>query len=375
MSAPSGGSEQRPVRKRRLPRAMILLFLLFALTVCLYLARLEAHTRADIFLPVNYHSALTAKAPQGGAPSDADLLDIYYEDYAQQEGRPYTVRQDSLLSRLAYIKAPQGFRGEAPGLTVGALCDAVERILAETAEDPAQLFGRTRQEILDITADIGAHRSLCALEILEYIDDASGFAGYVFKAGDEITAALRGTDDAIDMADNFLLLPFNVSVQYQQVRGLLNRYAEAPRIWLTGHSKGGHNAIYAASIDPRCRATGFNAPGFGIFLSDAQHDGLDRGVNYVINGDITGFLLFHLERRAVLESAALSANRHRLDNFFSVDELTVAERIQPLSVAAEWVTQIMWLLLLFLAAYGVIALVKRMGQQILRTDKERRSPR
>lgn len=340
---------------------------LFALTVCLYLARLEAHTRADIFLPTNYHSFLETDGPGGAsALSDADLLNAYYQRYAQQEDRPYTIRQDLLLSRLAYIKAPQGFRGETEGATARELCAEIERILDDTAVDAARLFGRNRQETLGITAGIAEHSALSGLAIREYVETASGLAGYVFEKDGEITMALRGTDDPIDQLDNALLLPFNLSVQYPDVRELLAKYGDAKRIWLTGHSKGGHNAIYAASIDPRCRATGFNAPGFGIFLSDAQHDGLDFGVNYVINGDVTGFLLFHLERRAVLESAGSAAakglslnNRHRLDNFFFVDELAVATRIQPISMWSEWITQVLWLSLVFLAGYGAIAIGKR----------------
>lgn len=96
----------------------------------------------------------------------------------------------------------------------------------------------------------------------------------------------------MDALDNFILLPFNLSVQYKDIRMLLEKYGGAERIWLTGHSKGGHNAIYAASLLPNCYATGFNAPGFGIFLSDAQHDGLASGVNYVMNGDLQAFCFF-----------------------------------------------------------------------------------
>lgn len=363
------GSDKRNVKQggRKYHRAVLVAFLLFVLTVFLYLIRLEAHTGADIFLPADYHSVLRNSGSEGGAPvpSGDDALNAYYEAYARQEGRPYTIRQDLLLSRLAYIKAPQGFRGEIEGVTLQALCDEVKRMVAGTAMDAERTLGRSREEILAITTGIGEHGLLGRLVIREYITNASGFAGYVLENDGEITMALRGTEDAIDTLDNMLLLPFNLSVQYADIRDLLGKYGDAKHVWLTGHSKGGHNAIYAASIDARCHATGFNAPGFGIFLSDAQHDGLDRGVNYVINGDVTGFLLFHLERRVVLESTGSALpNKHRLDNFFSVDDLTVAARIQPFSIGCEWSTQILWLFLLFLAGYGMIMLLKRIWQGI-----------
>ncbi|GHU71771.1 hypothetical protein FACS1894184_18970 [Clostridia bacterium] len=345
---------------------IVMSFLAFIVTICLYLTRLEDHTRADIFLPTNYHSTLD--------PASIDDLESYYHQYTSQEGRPYTIRQDLLLSRLAYIHAPQGFHGETTGVTVRDLCVEIERTLHDTTLDAASKFGRNRQELLGLISSIAEFSVLCDLQIREYITDASGLAGYVFEDNDgDITISLRGTDDPIDMLDNIFLLPFNISVQYPAVRALLLEYADAPRIWLTGHSKGGHNAIYAASIDPRCRATGFNAPGFGVFLTDAQHDGLDNGVNYVINGDITGFLLFHMERRVVLESlnSAVSEglptnNKHRLDNFFAVDDLTVAKRILPLGIASEWVTQIVWLALIFLAGYGMIRVSRLIIIRVIR---------
>jgi hypothetical protein len=364
-----GRKHNKNMPKKRSARGVFRALVLFAAVVFLYLARLEYHTGADILFPANYHSVMNENAETG-------TLDAYYEDYATQEGRPYTIRQDLLLSRLAYIIAPTGYRGDAEGVTVGELCGAVQLALGDETLDAASVFGRNREEINDLLAGLREYPHLSSLVIREYISSSDGLAGYVLENNGEITMTLRGTDDLVDALDNALLLPFNISVQYSSVRELLRRYGDAERIWLTGHSKGGHNAIYAASIDPRCRATAFNAPGFGVFLSDRQHDGLDYGVNYVINGDVTGFLLFHLERRVVLESAdaekvsALSLNgRHRLNNFFLIDSLAVSEDIQPISVISEWATQIVWLLLLFGIAYALFSLVRKM---ILRIANLRR---
>ena len=169
-------------------------------------------------------------------------------------------------------------------------------------------------------------------------------------------------------------------MQYGDVRRLLAGFPEAERIWLVGHSKGGHNAIYAASIDARCRAVGFNAPGFGIFLRWSQLRGLDRGVNYVLNGDVSGFLLFHLERRVVLDSSALpveGANLftawHRLDSFFPIDALHTSRQIRLLSVATEWITQILWLVLVFPALYKLLLLGVRLMSAPFRLLLRRRA--
>lgn len=358
--------EKRGEKGRRASRAVKAVVLLFILSICAYIIRLEAHTRADVFLPANYHSVVK-EGHEGDAEGANQALDTYYAQYARQEGRPYTIRQDLLLSRLAGLRAPEGFQGEAEGVSVRALCGEVRRIAADASIDVERVLGVRREDILATVSEIEEDAQLSGLIIREYIENGTGFAGYVLGVGDEITIALRGTDDMADTLDNFLLLPFNLSAQYGPVRALLARYDGASRIWLTGHSKGGHNAIYAASIDARCHATGFNAPGFGIFLTDTQHDGLERGVNYVINGDVTGFLLFHLERRIVLESTAATppeglsfTNRHRLVNFYAIDDLTVAASIEPFVVWVEWITQTLWLLLVSLAVYGIAILAGKL---------------
>lgn len=360
----------------------LLFLLVFILTVILYVLRLEEHTRMDIFLPTNYHAILEAyRQPEGEEPEmDADLLGSYYQAYARQKGRPYTIRQDLLLSRLACVNPPAGFAGETHGATLGEMCDEIERILADPAYDVTGHFDVDRESLTALVSEIGEQATLGELVIREFIAGRSGLTGYVLGQDGEITIALRGTDDLLDILDNVFLLPFNISAQYAGVRELLSKYAQAERIWLTGHSKGGYNAIYAASIDQRCHATGFNAPGFGILLSDAQHDGLDRGVNYVINGDVTGFLLFHLERRIVLEptGAAMSTGlsltgRHRLHNFFAIDDLGIATEIAPLGVCSEWVTQILWLLLIFLAGYLLICLLRRLWAGIISGHKKYRN--
>lgn len=374
------GGEAQPRRARRPARAIRALALLLIFIFCFYILRLEAHTPADIILPMDYHAMLSERPEDENTA--ADSLDAYYQHYAQQTGRPYTIRQDLLLARLAYIIAPSGFQGDVPGVTIAKLCDAVALALDDPAIDPEATLGRNRQELESILAGLRADSKLGALEIRAYIDDPSGLAGYVLGADQALTMTLRGTDDTVDALDNVLLLPFNLSVQYKAVRQLLY-YDDAAHIWLTGHSKGGHNAIYAASIDGRCHATAFNAPGFGIFLRDAQHDGLDRGVNYVINGDMTGFLLFHMERRIVLETedtAALQAlsfnNRHRLHHFFLIDDLSIATKIEPLGMLAEWATQLAWLLLILLVIHILVRLSLQLCVRVRAhiKGKQHRSP-
>ena len=360
------GKASGKTESRRLPKLISAAILLAVMSiVLLYVARLEAHTGVDVFLPTNYHSILESSQHSNGtvalnAIGDESVLLSYYQAYAEQNGRPYSLRQDLLLSRMAHVRAPKGYRGDRERITLGELCDEIQQTIAKQAENTMSKYGCERQELLDLVGSITDHSTLSNLVICEYFSDQSGLAGYILQSDEAITIAFMGTDDLTDKLDNTLLLPFNLSIQYPSIRALLAKYHTAERLWLTGHSKGGHNAIYAASIDDRCRATGFNSPGFGIFLSDAQHDNLDYGVNFVINGDATGFLLFHLERRIILESLGMPSSggnilnsRHGLSSFYPIDDLTIATSMVPLSIGLEWITQIVWILAIVVLGYGV----------------------
>lgn len=339
-----------------------LLWLGMLLLAYAYLLLLEVSVHRDVLLPTVYDAVPGVSGDTQFALAPIDPEDALHS-YVSQEGRPFLLRQDILLSRLAYLETPPDFSGG----TVADLCDAVEAVLADPQADVEAALGRDRKEAESLLAALRADAPLLEMQVLKFFSYPSGLAGCALDWDGEPVLAFRGTDDLRDALDNFLLLPFNLSVQYGDVRRLLAGFPEAERIWLVGHSKGGHNAIYAASVDARCRAVGFNAPGFGIFLRWSQLRGLDRGVNYVLNGDVSGFLLFHLERRVVLDSSALPQAGtnpftawHRLDRFFPLDALHTSRQIRLLSVATEWITQILWLVLVFPALYKLLLLGVRL---------------
>ena len=163
------------------------------------------------------------------------------------------------------------------------------------------------------------------LLVLHYVNRnaGTGFVGYSFLAPDEsVTLALRGSESGpcapslVDWADNFAA-PFAGSVQYQDIYRLVNRYPAGP-LTITGHSKGGHNALYALAVarNPQARAVAFNGQGF-------RRDQLDRAqkarlraqaINYVTRSDIVGALLYHPETREFC-AARLDENAHALSAF------------------------------------------------------------
>ena len=102
-----------------------LLWLGMLLLACAYLLLLEVSVRRDVLLPTVYDAVpgVSGDTQFAAAPMDqSDALHLY----VHQEGRPFTMQQDILLSRLAYLETPPGFSGG----TVADLCDAVEAVLA-----------------------------------------------------------------------------------------------------------------------------------------------------------------------------------------------------------------------------------------------------
>lgn len=145
------------------------------------------------------------------------------------------------------------------------------------------------------------------LALVEYIDEqySSGFSACVFSGRSGHVIAMRGSESSgpcagnIDWIDNFAA-PLVGSRQYADIDRLLMGYTSGPLL-ITGHSKGGHNALYALANSPNilARAVAFNAQGFGRSqLSAAQKERLRaRAVNYITRGDLVGRLLSHPEQR------------------------------------------------------------------------------
>ena len=164
----------------------------------------------------------------------------------------------------------------------------------------------------------------CSLSVISYINHNStnGFAAYAFSCEEGIILAMRGSESSacvpslIDWADNFTA-PFLGSVQYRDVYRITNRYT-AGSLLITGHSKGGHNALYALSEaqNPLARAVVFNAQGFARGqLNDAEIQRLkSHAVNCVTERDIVGALAWHPEKR-IFCAAAPGKNPHALESF------------------------------------------------------------
>ena len=289
---------------------------------------------------------------------------------------PFNDVDNLILAQIAYVDftdivpAP----GSIETITIAEAADTFFDTHDEKEIKKCKSFIGKAPYLLREAAATKRFGSLILTNYVDYVDGGKEeqFAAFHVRIDNRLTyIAFRGTDDTLvgwkeDFNMGFVCPVPAQTLAVSYLEDIAARAPDAP-LYVVGHSKGGHNAIYAASVDARCRAVGFNAPGFGIFLRWSQLRGLDRGVNYVLNGDVSGFLLFHLERRVVLDSSALPQEGtnpftawHRLDRFFPLDALHTSRQIRLLSVATEWITQILWLVLVFLVLYKLLLLGARL---------------
>lgn len=212
---------------------------------------------------------------------------------------------DLSLARLcafSYIHLPEEITRLLPvKLPIAA------RMLLESGRSDCEELTEDAKRLLRALSDT---LETARLTLTESIDrrTGSGFAACAFRMQEGHVIAMRGSESRgpcaghIDWIDNFTA-PFVGSRQYADIERMLAGYPQGPLL-LTGHSKGGHNALYAlaAAQNALARATVFNAQGFGRGqLSPAQKQRLSaRAVNYVTRGDIVGRLLSHPERRVAV---------------------------------------------------------------------------
>lgn len=201
-------------------------------------------------------------------------------------GDAMTPMQLARLCAFVNMPVPPGARG-----SLGAIC----QMLADGESSAGQ-----------ISKDDG----LCALRLEDVVDhnDTTGFVAYALC--DSLTGQMyglfRGSETArnqagvpVDWTDN-ILSPLFCSGQYGDAADFAARF-QREEVTFIGHSKGGHNALFALSAveNPRARAMAFNGQGFARGqLSREQIRRLrEQAENLVVQNDPVGALLWHPERR------------------------------------------------------------------------------
>ncbi len=256
-----------------------------------------------------------------------------------------TTRELLYLSWLSYIDLPELYRtllargGKVP---VSALADTILRMDAAGALPCVKLNDAARAAAREMKNS--------AAVLTGYVNDnqGDGFVAYTFEDEGKTIVAMRGSESRgecvptnVDWTDNFCE-PFAGSVQSPDIKKIAARDPTGEVIF-TGHSKGGHNALYARAVseNPDARAVAFNAQGFAHgALTREQEDRLaDGAVNYVVSADLIGALLEHPERRVfVRQTPDTEAHMPEAFLFDARGEPIPTLRV-PKSLAAELTTR------------------------------------
>ncbi|MDO4547653.1 MAG: DUF2974 domain-containing protein [Clostridia bacterium] len=227
-----------------------------------------------------------------------------------------TPRDLALINRLIYYDPPDNT------LKRIGCCLSAGMMAEEIIAHPPQCADFTRDDA-DSLKPVLSNCAIRDLIIAGYINhnDSNGFVAFAFEGGDETVLAFRGSESApgcvvsnVDWVDN-ILSPFNRSIQYRDVERFINNYKVGPLV-TTGHSKGGHNALYSIAVaeNESARCVAFDAQGFSSGQLDSRQKRRlkHRCVNYVYRRDVVGALLCHPEKRVFVKGSKL-VDPHSLD--------------------------------------------------------------
>ena len=166
---------------------------------------------------------------------------------------------------------------------------------------------------------------------------------FLFPTG-ETVVIFRGTDDTIaGWRENFNLAVMEAVPAQEDAKNYLSFVAsrvDGP-LYVTGHSKGGNLAVYAAACVPKklqekiTRVYAFDSPGFREhFLASGGYLAVrDRILSVVSNNSIVGLLLGHAGKRVIVHAMRTGPIAH--DGFYWEASGTSFVRTEALSRASS----------------------------------------
>lgn len=175
----------------------------------------------------------------------------------------------------------------------------------------------TESDVKEIFKEIQADPKLSNLIFTNYENkntsgNFDGFIAYSFKDSEgNAHFAFRGSESdtpegqhdgflGVDWTDNYTMGIEGKSRQFQDVESFVAANSVgSEKIYVTGHSKGGANALYACSQFPNATGIAFDAPGIDEAISGEARERLKESgmINFVASDDKVGALLFHSENR------------------------------------------------------------------------------
>lgn len=232
------------------------------------------------------------------------------------------------FSNLSYIDLPRDLEIDLDSGREIPLKEFADRCMEqiEAIEDPLR-----KQEIQDVVSKCqnGEYKDY---KIVYYDNDngKSGFVGYAIETNTgELIIASRGSelpDEKQDRSWEDWTDNVEMSIEYETIQqGVARKFvneigSEYNSIYLTGHSKGGNNVLYATiTADESVRSkikncVTFNAPGFGDkFIKDSKYviDQLNKaGVfkEYQGSGDFVSSIMNNVSDPIIIKQKDLNKN-------------------------------------------------------------------
>lgn len=232
-----------------------------------------------------------------------------------------------LLSALSYIDIEKFYEENLEkdgykGTTLQEFAQIVKQNIIKTNEKIEYNGGYTHEEFLELLQEIAEDSTLKELKMIDYLNDNkqgkedtefTGFVGLALQDEKGISIIVsRGSEGenqqkmedvaspylSQDWIDNYRLASEG-SEQFPIMKDFVERnFSDCGYpTFVTGHSKGAANALYAAAVLENVTGVVFDGPGITQLLSPEQIRRLrSSGIkNYVAEGDVVGALFFHAE--------------------------------------------------------------------------------
>lgn len=241
-----------------------------------------------------------------------------------------------LISTLSYMDIEKFYDSEVgrkpyDGQTLKDFTVAVKQHINLKNEEIEFNGGYTHKEFLEILDQIEKDPILKDLRIMDYLNDNkqskedlefTGFVGLALKdlEGNSIIAS-RGSEGANQQEMEGAISPYvsqdwidnyrfagRGSEQFPLMIDFVkrNRSDNGQPTFVTGHSKGAANALYAAGVLNNVTGAVYDGPGITQLLTPDQIRRLRAsGIkNYVAEGDVVGALLFHEEEVVYVKTSS-----------------------------------------------------------------------
>ncbi len=247
----------------------------------------------------------------------------------------FTDQEALLLSQLAYadLADEEDVLNLHGGMSLAKIVDRLRNAgtVGSSWRRFRQYGGLKQVEYENMFEQIAGHEHLARLKLKDYINEnrEGGLVAYAFEDKDATPViCFRGTEGTEldgggveslaglfreDWIDNYCMGLLDCSRQFDSAAAFVEaRLKTGPaQCFVTGHSKGAANAMYAVSLPGRWRQAAdsrhstiicgkvFGGPGIGQCLDVSQWQALEESalVNYAGAADPVGALLFHPEKR------------------------------------------------------------------------------